>query len=112
MKGILYGRKEHGDPFFLCTCQVYPYVLVVSILEYLVLNNSASLDVWRRRLMGGGIPTRPLPEIGKASRFGDPTIGIAATTRPEAVLNQEHTVYARYAKGAILPAHARGCFEF
>jgi len=53
------------------------YVLVVSNPQSPVLHNSASLDETASEggLMGDVTTTRPLSEIGKASRLGDPTLG-------------------------------------
>ncbi|KAF1842337.1 uncharacterized protein K460DRAFT_370311 [Cucurbitaria berberidis CBS 394.84] len=61
------------------------------------------------------IPMLPLSEIGKASRFGDKTLGEGSKCSVFEVVFQskEQTVCpacARSPKRARLPAHARGCF--
>ncbi|CAO2657436.1 Nn.00g035620.m01.CDS01 [Neocucurbitaria sp. VM-36] len=60
-------------------------------------------------------PLLPLSEIGKASRFGDQTLGANSKCSVfEVVLQTKETTAcpacARSPRRARLPAHARGCF--
>ncbi|KAF2735173.1 hypothetical protein EJ04DRAFT_523112 [Polyplosphaeria fusca] len=78
-------------------------------------SSSASSTNYARDAHTGEVIPVPLSEVGKASRFGDRTLGEAAKCHVfEVVLqSQEPTICpacARSPKRAKLPAHARGCY--
>jgi hypothetical protein len=61
------------------------------------------------------VPLLPLSEVGRASRFGDKTLGRSAKCNVFEVVLQTRELTkcpacARSPKRARLPAHARGCF--